>query len=185
MQSCHDHEGICDGCAQGKNIKNPFPKRDNKQKKHWNSSIQMCVAECHHPPLMGMYTMYHSLMIILIKDLDILEVFNKIKEFKYLIKNIFERKIKILRSDNGGEYTSKEFVSFCRDVGIKRELTTPYNPQQNGVAKRKNRTMLERSRSSYVLMGRSSYGSCLCADYPIVHLGSRPQKKCSPESSQR
>jgi hypothetical protein len=152
---------------QGKNIKNPFPKRDNKQKKHWNSSIQMCVVECHHPPLMGMYTMYHSLMIILIKDLDIFEVFNKIKEFKALIKNLSERKIKILRSDNGGEYTLKEFVSFCRDVGIKRELTTPYNPQQNGVAERKNRTMLERSRSSYVLMGRSSYGSCLCAEQTI------------------
>jgi hypothetical protein len=138
-----DQEGICNGCAQGKNIKNPFPKRDSKQKKHWNSSIQMCVAECHHPPLMGMYTMYHSLMIILIKDLDIFEVFNKIREFKALIKNLSERKIKILRSDNGGEYTSKEFVSFCRDVGIKRELTTPYNPQQNGVAERKNRTIME------------------------------------------
>ena len=46
-------------------------------------------------------------------------------------------------SDNAGEYTSKEFVSFCRDVGIKRELTTPYNPQQNGVAERKNRTIME------------------------------------------
>jgi transposase InsO family protein len=116
---------------------------------------------------MGMYTMYHSLMIILIKDLDIFEVFNKIKEFKALIKNLSERKIKILRSDNGREYTSKEFVSFCRDVGIKRELTTPYNPQQNYVAERKNRTMLERSRSSYVLMGRSSYGNCLCAEQTI------------------
>jgi transposase InsO family protein len=51
--------------------------------------------------------------------------------------------IKILRSDNGGEYTSKEFVNFCKDVGIKRELTTPYNPQQNGVAERKNRTIME------------------------------------------
>jgi transposase InsO family protein len=71
------------------------------------------------------------------------EVFNKFKEFKALIENLSERKIKILRSDNGGEYTSKEFVSFCRDVGIKRELTTPYNPQQNGVAERKNRTIME------------------------------------------
>jgi transposase InsO family protein len=48
-----------------------------------------------------------------------LEVFSKFKEFKALIENLSERKIKILRSDNGGEYTSKEFVSFCRDVGIK------------------------------------------------------------------
>ena len=49
----------------------------------------------------------------------------------------------ILRSDNGGEYTSKEFVNFCRDVGIKRERTTPYNPQQNSVVERKNRTIME------------------------------------------
>jgi transposase InsO family protein len=63
-------------------------------------------------------------------------VFNKFKEFKALIENIFERNIKTLRLDNGGEYTSKEFVNFFKDVEIKRELTTPYNPQQNGVAER-------------------------------------------------
>jgi transposase InsO family protein len=96
----------------------------------------MYVAQCHHPPLMGMYTMYHSLMIILVKDLDIFEVFNKIKEFKALIENPSIRKIKILRSDNGGEYTSKEFMNFCKDVGIKI-------PQQNGVDEWKNRTILE------------------------------------------
>jgi transposase InsO family protein len=71
------------------------------------------------------------------------EVFSKFKEFKALIENLFERKIKILKSDNGGEYTSKEFVNFCKDVGIKRELTTPYNPQKNGVAEQKNRTIME------------------------------------------
>jgi hypothetical protein len=71
------------------------------------------------------------------------EVFSKFKEFKALIENLFERKIKILRSDNGGEYTSKEFVNFNKDVGIKRELTTPHNPQQNHVAERKNRTIME------------------------------------------
>jgi hypothetical protein len=71
------------------------------------------------------------------------EVFNKFKEFKALIENLSERKIKILRSDNGGECTSKEFVNFCKDVGIKRELTIPYNPQQNDVAERKNRTIME------------------------------------------
>jgi hypothetical protein len=71
------------------------------------------------------------------------EVFSKFKEFKALIENLFERKIKILRSDNGGEYTSKEFVNFYKYVGIKRELTTPYNPQQNSVAERKKRTIIE------------------------------------------
>jgi transposase InsO family protein len=71
------------------------------------------------------------------------EVFNKFMEFKVLIENLSKRKIKILRSENGGEYTSKEFVIFCRDVRMKRELTTPYNPQQNGVAERKNKMITE------------------------------------------
>ena len=71
------------------------------------------------------------------------ELFNKFKEFKALIDNLSERKIKILRSDNGGEYSSKEFVNFCKDVGIKRELTPHYNPQQNDVVEQKNKTILE------------------------------------------
>jgi hypothetical protein len=55
----------------------------------------------------------------LIKDLDIFEVISKIKEFKALIENISKRKIKILSSDNGGEYTLQELVNFCKDVGMK------------------------------------------------------------------
>jgi transposase InsO family protein len=70
-------------------------------------------------------------------------VFSKFKEFKALIENHFERKINILRSYNGGEYTSKYFLNFCKDVEIKREITTPYNPQQNNVAERKKRTIME------------------------------------------
>jgi transposase InsO family protein len=51
--------------------------------------------------------------------------------------------MKTLRIDNGGEYTSKEFVSFYKSAGIRRELTVPHNPQQNGVAERKNRSIKE------------------------------------------
>jgi transposase InsO family protein len=57
------------------------------------------------------------------------KLFNKFQEFKALVENLSERKIKVLRSDNGGGYTSKEFKYFCREARIKRELTTPYNPQ--------------------------------------------------------
>ena len=71
-----------------------------------------------------------------------IEVFRKFKEFKGLIENHSEKSVKKLRSDNGGEYTSKEFEAFCKE-GIKSELTTPYNPQQNGVAERKNRAIME------------------------------------------
>jgi transposase InsO family protein len=61
------------------------------------------------------------------------EEFRKFKEFKAHVENLSERKIKILRSDNGGEFTSYDFKTLCREVGIKRDLSTPYNPQQNGV----------------------------------------------------
>ena len=71
------------------------------------------------------------------------KVFEKFKEFKALIENLSDKKIKTLQSENGGEYTSKEFEDFCKDAGIKRELTTPYNPQYNGVAERKNKTIME------------------------------------------
>jgi hypothetical protein len=49
----------------------------------------------------------------------------------------------MLRTDNGGEYTSKEFVAFYKLARIRRELTVPHNPQQNGVAERKNRSIEE------------------------------------------
>ena len=56
------------------------------------------------------------------------EVFERFKEFKALVENLYEKRIKILRLDNGGEFTSSEFNEYCKEVGIKRELTIPYNP---------------------------------------------------------
>jgi hypothetical protein len=126
----------------------PFPKRDNKAE----GVLELIHSDvCGPMPSSSIsgYVYYVSFIddysrktwVYFLKSKD--EVFNKFKEFKVLIENLSERNIKILRSDNGGEYTSKEFVNFCKYVGIKRELTTPYNPQQNGVAERKNRTIME------------------------------------------
>ena len=75
------------------------------------------------------------------------EVFSKFKEFKALIKNQTENKIKNFRSDNGREFTSNEFKELCKESGIKRELSTPYNPQQNGIAEQKNRTIMEAGKT--------------------------------------
>ena len=50
--------------------------------------------------------------------------------------------LKCLRTDRGGEFTSNEFREFCKASGITRQLTTAYTPQQNGVAERKNRTVM-------------------------------------------
>ena len=79
--------------------------------------------------------------------MNIDEVFNKFKEFKALIENYTEKKINIFQSNNGGEFTSNGFKELCKDSGIKKELTTPYNPQQNGVEERKNRMIMEATRA--------------------------------------
>ena len=66
------------------------------------------------------------------------EVLGLFHEFKTHVENLIGEKIKVLRSDNGGEYTSNDFKDFCKEAGIKREKTVSYNPWQNRVAERNN-----------------------------------------------
>jgi len=75
------------------------------------------------------------------------EAFMWFRTFKAFVENMTGKKIKILRTDNGTEYESNEFKDFCREAGIKRETTTAYTPEQNGVAERKNRTIVEAARA--------------------------------------
>ena len=75
------------------------------------------------------------------------KAFDKFVEFKALAEKEWGHYVKVLRSDRGGEYTSNMFVIFCRKNDIKKELTTNYTPQQNGVTERKKRTIVEMERS--------------------------------------
>jgi hypothetical protein len=75
------------------------------------------------------------------------EAFEKFKAFKALVENETDLKIKCLRSDNGGEFTSNEFEEFCEIHGIKRQYSTARTPQQNGVVERKNKHVQEIART--------------------------------------
>lgn len=75
------------------------------------------------------------------------DVFNTFKKWKIAVENETNLKVKALKSDNGGEYVSKEFVDYCAEHGIRMINTVPGTPQQNGVAERMNRTLNERARS--------------------------------------
>jgi transposase InsO family protein len=48
------------------------------------------------------------------------------------------RKLRVLRTDNGGKFTAAEFVSYCTDEGVQRHYSAPYSPQQNGIIERHN-----------------------------------------------
>jgi transposase InsO family protein len=71
------------------------------------------------------------------------EALNKFKAFKTLVENEMETKIKCLRLDNGGEFTSKEFNVFYETHGIKRQFSFVRTPQQNKIVERKNITIQE------------------------------------------
>ena len=60
-----------------------------------------------------------------------------------MVDNQSNRKLKCLRSDNVGEFKTKEFVKFCRQHDIRREYTTPYSLEQDDVAERMNQTIQE------------------------------------------
>ncbi|GJR86978.1 putative ribonuclease H-like domain-containing protein [Tanacetum coccineum] len=70
-----------------------------------------------------------------------------LKRFIKEIENLVDKKVKIIRSDNGTEFKNKVMDDFCREKGIKREYSVAKTPQQNGVAERRNRTLIEAART--------------------------------------
>ena len=75
------------------------------------------------------------------------EAFSKFVEWLTLVENQSGNNLKALRTDNGLEYCNKTFDEFCKGKGILRHKMCQYTPQQNGVAERLNRTILEKVRS--------------------------------------
>jgi transposase InsO family protein len=75
------------------------------------------------------------------------EALNKFKAFKTLVENEKETKTKCLRSENGGEFTSKHFDLFYETHGIKIQFFVAKTPQQNGIVERRNRTIQEAPRT--------------------------------------
>jgi hypothetical protein len=151
---CVEHDGVCRGCALGKNAKGTFSSSDSRSKG---------ILDLIHSDLCGPMTVaslsgyvYYVIFIddysrktwiYFLKSKESEEVLDRFQEFKAQIENLNGRKIKTLRLDNGGEYTSKCFIDFCIEAGIKREYTVPYNPRQNGVAKRKNGSIVEATKA--------------------------------------
>jgi hypothetical protein len=146
------HKGVCIGCALGKNVKGSFLSSDNRLEE---------ILYLIHSYVCGLVTimslngyLYYVLFmddhsrktwIYFLKNKD--GVLAKFQEFKAQVENLTGRKIKVLRSDNGGENTSKYLINLCIEAGIKREYIVSYNPQQNGVAERKNKTIIEATKA--------------------------------------
>jgi len=81
---------------------------------------------------------------------DVFEIF---KKWRSLVENEIGKRLKCLRFDNGGEYCSKEFEDYCSFNGIHRQQTVPGTPEENGVAKCMNRTIMEHARTVRLHVG--------------------------------
>lgn len=141
----------CEICLQGKMSRMKFPNSNNRAKEKLDLiHSDVCGPMQTVTPSGKRYVLTfiddHSkfTVIYLIKEKS--EVFGKFREFVELCRTMFNRKPKMIRSDRGGEYMSAEFTKFLDREGIRYQRTAPYSPQQNGVAERKNRTLIEMAR---------------------------------------
>jgi transposase InsO family protein len=74
-------------------------------------------------------------------------VFSIFKGFAKRAKNVFDFKIKKIRSDNGSKFKNSRIEDYCDEKGVKHKFSAKYTPQQNGVVERKNQTLIDMARS--------------------------------------
>ncbi|RDX73620.1 hypothetical protein CR513_46744, partial [Mucuna pruriens] len=149
---------FCEHCLKGKHQRDLFPQQSNWYASQLLQLIHFDICGPINPTSYGnkryILTFIDDLsrkvwVYFLVEKGEALDVF---KKFKALVEKQVGVSIQILHTDRGGEYTSKEFVEFLNEQGIQRQLIASYTPQQNGVAKRKNQTIISMVQSA--LIGR-------------------------------
>ena len=143
----------CESCTMGKMTRMPFSKKSSHRS---TESLTIIHSDVCGPMAINSfggsrymlsfiddYSRYSFVYFIKSKD----EVFGKFREFVNLVENQTGSKVKAIRTDNGGEYSSKAMAEYCKEKGIRHELTNPYCPEQNGIAERFNRTIIEAAKS--------------------------------------
>ncbi|BBG92824.1 ADP glucose pyrophosphorylase large subunit 1, partial [Prunus dulcis] len=133
----------CTDCINGKQHRDDIPKIST-----WRASqpLELIHADICGPisPISNSGKSRKSWVYLLTAKCEALNCFKLFKKMVEKEKGLF---VKCLRTYRGGEFTSNDFNDFCKQSGIKRQLTTAYTPQQNGVAERKNRTVMNMVRS--------------------------------------
>ena len=143
---------VCEVCTDGKITRKPFPAGRATRAQEVLGIVHTDVCGPMSVISIGgeqYFTLFiddwsRATFLYLVKKKS--DVLNAFKEFEAWATTFTGRKIKILRSDNGGEYTGTAFKQFCIERGIERQFTVPYTPEQNGVAERSNRTIVEMGR---------------------------------------
>lgn len=148
LQDCGERI-ICECCLKGKLARRPFPQITERKSLQPLDLIHtdLCGPMDNPTPSGNKYIMTmiddctRYCVVYLLRSKS--EAANKIKEYVRWVENLFNRKPRAIRSDGGGEYVGTDLLNFYKAEGIHYQFTTPYTPQQNGVAERKNRALQE------------------------------------------
>ena len=140
---------LCESCIQGKIHRSPFPTTGTERAEAPLDLVHSDVCGKINTKSLsgGEYFLTfvddktRFVWIFILKQKS--QVFQCFQQWKAIVEKSTGRRVKCLRTDNGGEYTSLEFQSYLKKEGIVHELTVPRTPQQNGVAERLNRTLME------------------------------------------
>lgn len=149
---------FCEPCAESKLVRLPF---------NGSRPVTSRVLERIHTDVCGKITpttydgknyfvsfiddFSHYAVVFLMSNKD--QVFQYFKVYESMVTAKFGKKIEYLRCDLGREYFSREQLLFYESKGIQIESTVGYTPQQNGVAERFNRTIVEKMRTMLVSSG--------------------------------
>ncbi|KAI5348859.1 hypothetical protein L3X38_001746 [Prunus dulcis] len=144
---------VCEGCKLGKQHRDSFPAEST-----WRAQFPLELVHTDICGPMQIASMSENRYFLLFIDdytrmawvyflRNKSNAFECFKKFKAMTELQSGHKVKSLRSDRGGEFMSNEFLTYCSEAGIQRQLTVAYSPQQNGVAERKNRTVIEMAKS--------------------------------------
>ena len=142
----------CETCIYGKSVKMKFPKKALHTTKSPLEYIHSDLWGPSQTPTHGGARYFLSIIddysrmvwVFVLKTKD--NTFDAFKTWKIMIENQKGERLKVIRTDNGLEFCNKEFTQLCNESGILRHLTAHGNPNQNGLAERMNRTLLERVR---------------------------------------
>ena len=145
--------GFCEPCVDGKHHRSSFPKGGGNRSNDLLGIVHSDVCGRIETKSLGGAEYFVTFIddksrfvwVYVLKHKG--EVFEKFIEWKNMMEKSSGQKIKVLRTDNGGEYTSKVFENFLKKEGIRHEYTVPKTPEQNGVAERFNRTLVETVRA--------------------------------------
>lgn len=101
---------------------------------------------------------------------DKTQVYKTLKKFFALINTQFNRKVKVLRSDNGTEFMNHKMDSFLRNNGIIHQRSNPHTPQQNGIAEIKHRHVLDLALRTHTSLPIHCWGECILTATYLINL---------------